>query len=1226
MKIGFGRFSVLSPLIIASSILLSCVEQRYACPASAGLAPRAKELDLAAGRRFMERDFGAARGRWLSAVDAQRSTLGPRDLDLAWLLHNLGVIYKERNPRLAERWLREALTVREERCGPNVDVARSARELGDLYIAKGDLRGAKPLHERASSIYRDTAASLRRRLARLEATGGNDREVAQTLYAIADIDKDTGDQEDAIRNYLRFVEIHGRNRWQTDDTLITAWRSLAELYDDRGDDRAYLWRERLVAAREKREPKQVAVEQVALARTYERMGRYGDARSLAERARAILVAVSPLPKADLMAADMVLARALRRLGDPKIADEIVSRVLSMCDDPRGRTEPLTLRALILQDRGDYRAAETTLRTISAIPSQSDRVRAAHLNNLAALYEVQGRYEEAERALKEAIDAHQRALGDGHPGSAELHGNLARVRHRRGEYDRAEDGYKQALGLLARVGAEKGSTAAVIRSNLGKLREDRGDYEGAAREHEIALEPLRRQGSNLVVGVLTNLSRAERLSKKYELAHKHASAAFDLLGEDRSSVTAADVLTELGLALLDSRLPDMAGPPLEQAAKIQEKWRGSKHPDTARALNNWATALFEVSRLADAEERYRSALEIWKTTLGPSHAEVALVLENLAALRGARGEIPQAIEHREEARAIRDRHLALNLASGSESKRRAYAQMLGPSTDAAVSLHLHRAPGRQDAAHLALSLVVGRKGVVLDAMIDSASLLRSKLDERDRPIFDELSSTRAALAHILGTAPEGPAGEAHRRRLNELEARAEGLEKKLRATSEPFRGARGPVSLEGVRAAIPAGAVLVEIIRYRLVQPDARRVDKEEHYAAYVLHRDGPILARDLGPAKPIDDSIDDLRRALARPSSDISGPARNLDMMVMAPLDGLLGDARLVYLSPDSHLQIVPFGALLDPGGHFRIEHLSITYLASGRDLLEKESLAPRDGMVLFANPNLIASPSGWVLPPLGRTEEEINAIHKIFPRARRLTGNEATESAVKTLHGPSVLHLATHGFLRRPSKLSKSLLESPLAQSGLFLAPGDGERGHREDGELTAMEVSSLDLGGTRLVVLSACNSALGEVAPREGVYGLRRAFAIAGAETMVMSLWSVDDASTKALMSDYYEGLGHHHGRAEALHQAQRRMLQKGKWRHPYHWASFIVSGQAAPLDETHPTHPLKPPPSARGCACLAAGTPGEVPHQLGTAALLIALRLIRRLKLGSRRPSLLGVSNGD
>jgi CHAT domain-containing protein len=214
---------------------------------------------------------------------------------------------------------------------------------------------------------------------------------------------------------------------------------------------------------------------------------------------------------------------------------------------------------------------------------------------------------------------------------------------------------------------------------------------------------------------------------------------------------------------------------------------------------------------------------------------------------------------------------------------------------------------------------------------------------------------------------------------------------------------------------------------------------------------------------------------------------------------------------------------------------------------------------------------------PLPGTEAEVIALRSLLTEASILTGRDAAKSAVKAAASPSILHIATHGFflpdqepmpgLRRsaPQLFSDRLpgrlaprLSNPLLRSGLALA-GANKRdlAISDNGILTALEMASLDLWGTQLVVLSACETGLGDTRIGDGVYGLRRALVIAGTETQIMSLWEVDDAATRDLMVDYYVRLINGEGRGEALRNVQLQMCGSGLRNHPFYWAAFIQSG---------------------------------------------------------------------
>jgi CHAT domain-containing protein len=172
-------------------------------------------------------------------------------------------------------------------------------------------------------------------------------------------------------------------------------------------------------------------------------------------------------------------------------------------------------------------------------------------------------------------------------------------------------------------------------------------------------------------------------------------------------------------------------------------------------------------------------------------------------------------------------------------------------------------------------------------------------------------------------------------------------------------------------------------------------------------------------------------------------------------------------------------------------------------------------------------------------------------------------------VRGPEILHLATHGFFlpdeeaqAQSSSAGVNVRENPLLRSGLVLAGANKLLSGDEDGILTALEASGLDLQGTKLVVLSACETGVGKVTNGDGVYGLRRALVIAGAESLVMSLWQVDDEATKELMVGYYKRLAAGKSRSTALREVQIELMGRDRYRHPYYWASFVAAGDDSPI----------------------------------------------------------------
>jgi CHAT domain-containing protein len=436
-------------------------------------------------------------------------------------------------------------------------------------------------------------------------------------------------------------------------------------------------------------------------------------------------------------------------------------------------------------------------------------------------------------------------------------------------------------------------------------------------------------------------------------------------------------------------------------------------------------------------------------------------------------------------------------------------------------------------------------------------------------------------------------------LGQLKGKAASLEGELSQRSAEFRRQVATVTVEQVQRAIPKGAVLVEWFRYAPFNPKAKERQPRwglPRYIAYVLKRQGAPVAVEVGDAKTIETTISDLLVALHDPySSLVDELARELHERLIQPLQPHLGDAGRIVLSPDGQLNLLPFGVLIDEQGRYLMQSAEITYLTSGRDLLRVASTTrSRQGAVVIADPHFgpldqaavneaddttnrcSAEVRGGVLQftPLPGTAAEAKALKSLLKLTddQVFTQGQASEAVLKQLKGPRILHLATHGFFladqavdltsEAPRLLGQDRLlvpkgEHPLLRSGLALAGANRLRSGQDDGILTALEVAGLDLVGTELAVLSACETGVGHVLNGEGVYGLRRALVLAGVQTQVVSLWKVDDTATKDLMVDYYQRLSAGAGRSAALRQAQLTMLKDPERTHPYYWGAFMVVG---------------------------------------------------------------------
>ena len=265
----------------------------------------------------------------------------------------------------------------------------------------------------------------------------------------------------------------------------------------------------------------------------------------------------------------------------------------------------------------------------------------------------------------------------------------------------------------------------------------------------------------------------------------------------------------------------------------------------------------------------------------------------------------------------------------------------------------------------------------------------------------------------------------------------------------------------------------------------------------------------------------------------------------------------------------VNLGTIKNPNtDKYLFEEQSIIQISSLRDLVNRKS--KRDLKLnksifigrpkyFLSNDTETSTDRGASISDLPGTEKEVLAIteklgNKEVPFENYL-GESALENQVKGLQSPSVLHIATHGFFDKKN-VSEEEFDSPLLSSGLLMSgAGDGQDVDGQDGILTAFEITGINLTNTELVVLSACESGIGESRDGQGIYGLSRAFFIAGAETVIASLWKVDDDATQKFMDFFYGHWLETYSVPESMDFARDQL--KKEYPQPYYWAAFVATG---------------------------------------------------------------------
>ena len=1051
-------------------------------------------------------DYAKAELFCSEALRIREKVLGHEALDTAQSLNNMALIYKDvGNYAKAEPLFSEALRLRQDVLGPeNPDTVLTLSNLALLYLANGEYSKAEPLLAQALQI-------------RQKVLGPEHPETANSLNNLATLYEVMGSYTKAEPLYQQALHIMEEALGPDHPSTATSLSNLAALYHAMGNySQAQTLFERVLQIRQKvlgPEHPDTADTLNNLAENCRSMGKYGKAEALFEQAVQINQKVFGEEHPSTATVLSNLGGVYAEIGDYNKAESLFQEVLRIHRKVLGAEHPDTARTL---------------------------------NNLGDIYLVTGDYAKAASLFNQALEIMEKALGLTHPMIAQSLNNLANLYLAMGNYAEAEPLYKRALEIRQNaLGPEHPDTAQTL-DGLATLYQHMGDYGKAV--------PL--------------FQRALQVRQK-ALGAEH----FDT----------GQSLNNLALCYVAMSDFKSAKPLYEEALKIEQKLFGTDNRETATSLNNLAGLYHVLGEYAKAESLYEEALQILDKVLGHDHPNTIGTVNNLAYLK-------LDLDKLDEAKLLAKRSydssletLSKILSFTSEQQRLAYEAELMPYTLFAAL---------NGSGALLANAVIHYKGVVLDSIIEDRLTAEHASDQES---IERLVSDKMELGQLLLQSSFRSPVDA-RETIQNLEQDVDRIESQLAQNVTDLRQARHAlgVSLEQVQSAIPNDGALIEYLRYWHYSGKGKF---EWRYGAIVLLPKGAPLWIPLGKANEIEHLV---RRyeTLVRGSPEEDELSVNLQALyeaVWAPIgQALPSQTKRIIISPDGELNFISFATLLTGDKQFLAQRYDVQYVASGRDLLRELKPSTAKEVVLFANPDFgLASTAmlakgehrsadagsirgsekreieDWSFGSLEGTQKESDELMKKFAgwgwKPTDFTAKEATKEALLKIHSPYVLHLATHGFFAKedpattqtePEALlnvrqgvtKSKFFKNPMHRSGLALAGAQTtiEAWKRKevppvenDGILTAEDVSTLDLQGTWLVTLSACDTGSGEARAGEGVMGLRRGFIEAGAQNLLMTLWPISDEVTVQIMSDFYEA-AHKTGNApEALAEVQREWL---------------------------------------------------------------------------------------
>jgi CHAT domain-containing protein len=801
--------------------------------------------------------------------------------------------------------------------------------------------------------------------------------------------------------------------------------------------------------------------------------------------------------------------------------------------------------------------------------EKDSTYSYSLNNLAALYHSMGLYSKAEPLYLQALEVRKQVYGVNHPNYATSLNNIGTLYLEMGQGEKSEPYFLQARDIRRKSVGEMHADYAMSLNNLAAMYEDLLEYPKAEALY-VQSQDIKRK----IFG---------EAHPDYAMGLNNLAGLYAKMKQYTKSETA-----------------------LTRAAAIWKQVYGEKHPIYATVLNNLAAVYRKSrSRYDQSEKLYQQAIALRKEVLGENHPLTADTENDLALLYSNMKQYNRAAPYLLSSSRVMLNNLVSLFSILSEKEKARYLDynFVYLETNNSFLYNHPQPPG--DILRNCFDLQLAYKSLSLADTRNMLERVRNSKDTAIARILRDWQTSKLILSHQYSLPLENRMAG-----LELIEAKAELLEKELSRRSAEFRNQQSSlqVNMKQVQEKLQPDEAAIEFVRFRLYTDQWADTAM---YAAYIVKKQDAVpvfvpLCRE--------SAIDRISEAGGRSATNLakvlyrslevsrkSMPGDSLYALLWKPLEKYLAGIQKVSYSPAGKLFGIAFHALPFDSSRYLIDKYQLQQYTSTRQIafrgtadekkqpgnivLFGDALFTMDSLQLVrkktANPskdlgnvsmisfNRSETAGSWNNLP--GTADEVRQIAALFSQRkvpnRVFTQTEASEENMKSLNGesPVILHVATHGFFLPESKKRSagnenpySLAKDPLLRSGLVLAGANYTWSGKkplpgvEDGIATAYEISQMDLGRTDLVVLSACETGLGDIKGSEGVFGLQRSFKIAGVKNLVVSLWQVPDKETVELMTSFYSYRMEGKSIPESFNLAQTAMRRKYP---PFYWAAFVL-----------------------------------------------------------------------
>lgn len=856
----------------------------------------------------------------------------------------------------------------------------------------------------------------------------------------------------------------------------------------------------------------------------------------------------------------------------------------------------------------------THENISQIKGTNHILKIFTYNHLIRFYTETEKYQAGINAFKEVtLIVDKNNLPNDHPIYGRLLFNYARLLLRMGDFEKAEENLLNTEKIYLKTYGETTNYALMIASLellYNKIGQQEKELSYSIKQKDI----LKISGRFIAYAqALNNLSTIYIAQSKFQEAEKQFTEGINILKAHNQIHTSlyAALLMNYAALNIDLGKYEKAQNLSEESRTILAKVFSTKHPWYAAVINNLAYLYKTTKDYPKAKIYYLETEKIDGETLGRRHPYYIGTTYDLANIHELTNEIDTAYHYYQVANEGQINLIYKYYSGFDEAVRLAYLAKTENDFHHFLSFayrHQDKIPElSKDLQNINLAI----KNLALDFSADNQAVVNEITDTTVAKKYKDWLSIKKQLSqsYIQSSEEQATAGID----VKALEEQAELLEKEL-IRSEVVNTSKladqDRTTFEELKAAIPSDAAVIDFIRFPYYAPD--RLTDSVFYGALINRKDfvQPKLIW-LGEEKELKRFLRSNVRLNGGNYIENERIGKGLYQQIWQPLLPYLKDVKNINISSSGLLHKVAFAAL-SSNGEPLLDQYNFTYygnLRSFKPSIQESKLQQNIALFGGANftldslaltqiaqqqqknklVNLIVEPteilattdtnntrSSVVFNYLSGTKKEVDHIAQQFKthnwNAQSFTATNALEENFKTLSGknaPSILHIATHGYFFAPLKEGRKVpsnargrimsATNPLLRSGLAFTGANysWKLGKNipdlEDGILTAYEIANQNLTNTNLVVLSACETGLGDVVNGEGVFGLQRAFKMAGVKNMLISLWKVPDQQTQELMTTFYQYYLQSQDASQALYQAQLQMSEQYR---PFYWAGFILA----------------------------------------------------------------------